>query len=123
VVDNFEIYKVELNLPNLIVTPQGSTLHFLYSNVQTESNNLFRLFQSPEIKNVIIDLSKVDYLDSIIINSIIRLLQHARQTGGQSVFCNACDNMQNILQSIKLGTLWPLLDSQEEAIYYISMNS
>lgn len=122
-VDNFEIYKVELNLPNLIVTPQGSTLHFLYSNVQTESNNLLRLFKSPEIKNVIIDLSKVDYLDSIIINSIIRLLQHARQTGGQAVFCNACDNMQNILQSIKLGTLWPLLDSQEEAVKYISMNS
>ncbi|HAH46043.1 MAG TPA: hypothetical protein DCM07_14555, partial [Planctomycetaceae bacterium] len=92
-VENLEIFEVEVSAPNLVVVPQGSTLQFLYSNVQTESNKVLRLFDAPEIKNVIIDLSKVDYLDSIIIGSIIRLLQRARQTGGQAVFCNACENM------------------------------
>ena len=118
--DNFEIYEIEVSPPNLVVTPQGSTLQFLYSNVQIESNKILSLFNSPEIKNVIIDLTKVDYLDSIIISSMIRLLQHARQTGGQAVFCNACEDMQNILKNIKLGTLWPLFETREEAISYIA---
>jgi len=115
-VENLEIFEVELATPNLVVVPLGSTLQFQYSNVQTESNKVLRLFDSPEIKNVIIDLSRVDYLDSIIIGSLIRLLQRAKQTGGQAVFCNACENMQNILKCIKIGTLWPLFESREEAI-------
>lgn len=119
-VENFEIFAVELCAPNLIVVPQGSTLQFLYSNVQIESNKILSLLNSPEIKNVIIDLTKVDYLDSIIISSMIRLLQHARQTGGQAIFCNACENMQKILKNIKLGTLWPLFESREDAIDYIA---
>lgn len=122
-VENFEVFEVELSAPNLVVIPLGSTLQFQYSNIQIESNKVLRLLNLTEIKNVIIDLSKVDYLDSAIINSIIRLLQKARQTGGHAVCCNACENMQNILKCIKLGALWPLFDTREEAINHISTNS
>ena len=103
--------------------PQGPTLQFVYSNVQVESNKILRLLNSSEIKNVIIDFSKVNYLDSVIINSITRLLQQARQTGGQAVCCNACENIQDILKCIKVGVLWPLFDTREEAIDYIIKKS
>lgn len=122
-VNQLEIFKVELCGPNLIVIPQGSTLHFLYSNVQIESNKVLKLFSIPELKNVIIDLFKVDHLDSIIISSIIRLLQQAKQTGGQAVFCNACENIQNLLQCIKVGTYWPLFETREAAIQAIAASS
>lgn len=122
-VENLEIFDVELVTPNLVVVPLGSTLQFQYSNVQVEANKVLRLFDSPDIKNVVIDLSRVDYLDSIIIGSLIRLLQRARQTGGQAVFCNACENMQNILKCIKIGTLWPLFESREEALAAVSAGS
>lgn len=118
--ENLEIFEVEETPPNLVVVPQGSTLQFQYSNVQIESNKVLRMFDSPEIKNVVIDLSKVEYLDSIIIGAIIRLLQRARQMGGQAVFCSACENMQNILKCIKVGTLWPLYDTREAAIAALS---
>lgn len=122
-VENLEIFEVEQTAPNLVVVPLGSTLQFQYSNVQVESNKVLRLFDAPDVKNVIIDLSRVDYLDSIIIGAIIRLLQRARQTGGQAVFCSACDNMQNILKCIKVGTLWPLYDSREDALAALSVKS
>lgn len=51
--ENFEVFEVELSTPYLIVIPLGSTLQFHYSNVQVESNKVLRLFNSPEIKNVI----------------------------------------------------------------------
>lgn len=115
-VDNLEIFEVEQTAPNLVVMPLGSTIQFQYSNVQVEANKVLKLFDPPEIKNVVIDLSRVDYLDSIIIGALIRLLQRARQTGGKAVFCNACENMQNILKCIKIGSLWPLYDSRDEAL-------
>lgn len=122
-VENLEIFGVEQAAPNLVVIPQGSTMQFQYSNVQVESNKVLRLFDAPEVKNVIIDLSEVNYLDSIIIGAIIRLLQRAKQTGGHAVFCNACENMQNILKCIKVGTLWPLYDSREAALAALNENS
>lgn len=120
--ENLEIFAVEQIGPNLVVLPLGSTMQFQYSNVQVESNKVLRLFDSPEIKNVLIDLSKVEYLDSIIIGAIIRLLQRARQSGGKAVFCSGCENMQNILKCIKVGTLWPLYDTREEALATLSEN-
>ncbi|MFK7777036.1 MAG: STAS domain-containing protein [Gimesia sp.] len=122
-IEHLEIFEVELTPPNLIVVPQGSTIQFQYSNVQVESNKVLRLLDAPEIKNVIIDLNRVEYLDSILIGAIIRLLQRAKQSGGQAVFCNACENMQNILSCIKVGTLWPLFDVREEAVAAVSENS
>lgn len=121
--EKLDIFEVEQVTQNLVVAPQGSTLQYQYSNVQIESNKVLRMFDTPEVKNVIIDLSNVDYLDSIIIGAIIRLLQRAKQSGGQAVFCNACENMQNILKCIKIGTLWPLYESREAAITALTENS
>ena len=118
----FEIFEVEIIPPNLVVIPQGSSLQFKYNNVQIESNKIRAHFNSPEIKNVIIDLGQVDYLDSIMISALIRLVQHTIQTGGQAVFCNACENMLNILESLKLRSLWPLVETREEAINVINSN-
>ncbi|QGQ22120.1 STAS domain-containing protein [Gimesia benthica] len=120
--DKYEIFEVEVIVPNLIVIPQGSALQFLYNNIQIESNKILTLLNAPEISNVIIDLNRVEYLDSIIISCLTRLLQQAKQSGGEAVFCNACENMQYILQSIKLGTLWPLFDTREEALLSLSSN-
>ncbi|QDT95796.1 STAS domain-containing protein [Gimesia aquarii] len=122
-IEKLDIFEVEQVEQNLIVVPQGSTLQFQYSNVQIESNKVLRMLDAPEVRNVIIDLTYVEYLDSIIIGAIIRLLQRAKQSGGQAVFCNACENMQNILKCIKIGTLWPLYDSREAAITALTENS
>jgi|GEM_PF-2531630 len=81
---NFAFFEVVLSAPHLILIPQGPTLQILYRNLQIESNKLLRLFNTSEMKNLVIDLKKIDYLDSVIINSITRLLQQTRQTGGQS---------------------------------------
>lgn len=121
-IEKLDIFEVEQVEQNLIVVPQGSTLQFQYSNVQIESNKVLRMLDAPEVRNVIIDLTYVEYLDSIIIGAIIRLLQRAKQSGGQAVFCNACENMQNILKCIKIGTLWPLYDSREAAITALTEN-
>lgn len=121
-VSNFEIFETTIRDEKLVIIPQGSTLEFSHNQVQIESNHLIRLFNSPELKSVIVDLSQVDYLDSIMISALTRLLQLARQTGGQAVFCNVSDRMQEVLERIKLGTLWPVFDSLDSAVACITLN-
>lgn len=110
------VFRVEDAAPAIIVQPLGPAINFLYRDVHGESNGLIEEFQAKGYKHVVIDLSRVDYIDSIIIGALIRVLQKARTTGGQSVFCCASENMQEILKCIKIGTLWPLYPTREEAL-------
>ncbi|MBW3542508.1 MAG: STAS domain-containing protein [Planctomycetes bacterium] len=110
------VFKVERAAPTLVVIPQGPALKFPYPEVHRESNDVFRLLDEPALKNVLIDLSAVDYVDSVIIGSIIRLLQKAKLKRGKACFCRASQQMYEILKSIKIGSLWPLFDTREEAL-------
>jgi anti-anti-sigma factor len=111
-----EVFHVDRVDATLVVVPQGPALNFRYPDVHRESNELFRMMDGPDLSNVVIDLSAVDYVDSVIIGSIIRLLQKARVRRGRAVFCSASESMQEILKSIKVGTIWPLYATREEAL-------
>jgi anti-anti-sigma factor len=111
-----EVFFIDRIDATLVVIPQGAGLNFRYPDVHRESNELFRMLDASDVRNVLIDLHAVDYIDSVIIGSLIRLLQKARNKRGKAVFCNASDSMQEILKCIKIGTLWPLYGSREEAL-------
>jgi anti-sigma B factor antagonist len=117
--DPEKVFKVERAGETLVVLPQGPALHFQHHEVHVESNALYRALDAPGMKNVVVDLSDVDYVDSVIISSILRCLTKTKQRRGKSVFCNASTNMQELLKSIKLGKLWPSFSSREEALAFI----
>ena len=110
------VFHVDHTGPTMIVSPRGPAMNYLYKDVHTESNGLLEEFLLNKRSHVVVDLSQVDYIDSIIIGSLIRLLQKARTSGGQAVFCSASANMQSILSCIKIGSLWPLFATREEAL-------
>lgn len=110
------VFQVENADKTMIVLPLGPAMNYLYKDVHTESNGILEEFMQKKYVNVLIDLSKVDYIDSIIIGAIIRVLQKAKAAGGHAIFCHATENMQEILESIKIGKLWPLYATREEAL-------
>ncbi len=118
--DPEKVFKVERAGDTLVVLPQGPALHFQHHEVHVESNALYRVLDAPDMKNVIVDLCDVDYVDSVIISSILRCLTKTKQRRGKSVFCNASENMKELLKSIKLGKLWPNFSSREEALAFIN---
>ena len=114
--DPSKVFQIARLANTLVVVPQGATMNFQYTDVHLESNELFRILDEPDIKNVLIDLGAVDYIDSIIISSLLRVLTKSRQLGGKGVFCRASDDVKEVLKCIQIGKLWPLFDTQEEAL-------
>jgi anti-sigma B factor antagonist len=110
------VFQVEGAEEVMVVVPLGPAINFLYRDVHGESNGLMEEFELQGYRHVLIDLSRVDYVDSIIIGALIRLLQKARTSGGQAVFCCASENMQDVLKCIKIGTLWPHFAARDEAV-------
>ncbi|MDP7275925.1 MAG: STAS domain-containing protein [Planctomycetaceae bacterium] len=114
--DPSKVFQIVRLASTLVVVPQGATMNFQYTDVHLESNELFRILDEPNIKNVLIDLGAVDYIDSIIISSLLRVLTKSRQLGGKGVFCCASDDVKEVLKCIQIGRLWPLFDTREEAL-------
>jgi anti-sigma B factor antagonist len=114
------VFKVEREGPILIVLPQGPALQFNHNEVHLETNALYRLLDERGLKNVVVDLQAVDYVDSVIISSILRCLTKTKQKRGKAVFCNASENMTQLLKTIKIGKLWPSFDTREDAITALS---
>ena len=118
-----KVFVTELVGETLIVNPQGPAMDFPYQQVHIDANATIRLLDDQSTKNVLIDLSDVEYLDSIIIGSLIRMLQQIKMSGGLALFCCASEQMQDILKSIKIGTLWPLHPDRESALAAIDQSA
>jgi anti-anti-sigma factor len=117
--DPEKVFRVERVDDAVIVLPQGPALHFNHNEVHLESNALYRVIDEPTSNHVIVDLSDVDYIDSVIISSVLRCLTKTKQKRGKAVFCQASKNMRELLKCIKFGKLWPEFDTREEALQFI----
>jgi len=85
-----------------------------------EANTLLRLVTESRVKNVVIDLHKLDYIDSVMIESILRVLTLARRRGGIAGFCNVSDTLREILSTIRLGEIWQHFPTRDEALAAIA---
>lgn len=121
--DPDKVFKVDRVDDIFVVLPQGPALHFNHHDVHLESNSLYRAVDAPKIRHVIVDLSEVDYVDSVIISSILRCLTKTKQKRGKAVFCCASENMRELLKCIKFGKMWPDFPTRADAIEFLKSDA
>ncbi|MFP6763197.1 MAG: STAS domain-containing protein [Planctomycetaceae bacterium] len=113
------VFKIERADGVVVVRPQGPALHFNHNEVHLESNALYRAVDDPKFRHVLVDLSDVDYIDSVIISSVLRCLTKTKQKRGKAVFCCASENMRELLKCIKFGKLWPEFETRAQAVQFV----
>jgi anti-sigma B factor antagonist len=66
--------------------------------------------------NIVIDLSKVEWVDSIGLGMFLSALATARKNGGELKLTNVTEKIKNLLIITRLVTVFESCDSTEEAI-------
>jgi len=64
----------------------------------------------------IVDLSKLDFMNSVGLNFLISVLTKSRKSGGDLALVNANDQVMKLLEVTKLKTLFNLSPSVEDAV-------
>ncbi len=118
--DPHKVFQIERLGNILVIIPQGPTLNFQYQDVHHEANSLYRIADEPQVQNILVDLSAVDYLDSIIIGAMVRLFQKPKNRGGQSVFCCGKPELLEVLKCIRVGSMWPHVETRDDAMKILS---
>ena len=115
-IKRFEVFQVEQEGDVMFVIPQGSEHSFRYQTVHHEYNAIYRLLDSSDVKNLVVDFSAVDYLGSVMIGVIIRLSRRVSDGSGKVVLCECSSQMREVLESQNLHKLWPIYPSRKEAL-------
>lgn len=72
--------------------------------------------------NIILNLDKVDILNSIGINTLIRIFTKCRNNGGDMYIVNISDKINQVLLLTKLNTVLNIATSVKEAEQKLTLN-
>ena len=97
----------------VIVEPKGKIMGGPES---TELHDLLHDLIEDDKKKVVIDLSKVDWMNSTGLGLLISGLTTLRKAGGELKLANVTDKIQSLLTITKLVTIFKSYDTVEEAV-------
>lgn len=77
------------------------------------------LMNNPGVKNLVLDLQNVDYLDSCCLNMLIVLMKGIRENGGQIAIASAQRSIAVLFKLTRLDSLFPIQRDVLSAIEYV----
>lgn len=121
--DPQQVFAYEIRDNVLIVVPMGAALNFRYQEVHLQTNHLYHLLDDPNVDSVVVDFSQVDYLDTIILSCLLRLLTKVRYGNGRGALCCVSPRMEEVLANVKLNSMWPVYPTREQAVQAVQRSS
>jgi len=97
----------------MVIEPKGKIMGGPES---TELHDLLHDLIDQGKKNVIIDLSKVDWMNSTGLGLLISGLTTLKKSGGELRLANVTDKIQSLLTITKLVTIFKSFDTVDEAV-------
>ncbi|UCH84766.1 MAG: STAS domain-containing protein [Candidatus Latescibacterota bacterium] len=81
--------------------------------------NIFKELMNSGKKNIIVNLKKVDWINSTGLGILISGYTSVRKAGGDLVLCNVGDRIDSILYVTKLNLLFQSFENEEDAAEHL----
>lgn len=72
------------------------------------------------VDKVLIDLEKVNYIDSSGLATFVELFQKMKKSGGKLVLFNLAQSVRSVFEIAKLDTIFQLAGTEQEAVTLVS---
>jgi len=77
---------------------------------------LLREFKDRRMPRVVVNLQAVQYVDSSGVASLVEGLKASRDVGSRFVLCGLNTKVKDVLRLSRLGTIFEVVDSEEQAL-------
>lgn len=109
------VFPHEIQGRVVILTPEGDALGIQETQLRGEINSLHELLERPASEALVVDLGRARYFSSIVVGAVLTLCTKMRQQQRPAVLCNANEAMLDVIQIMKLDTIFPYHKSRDEA--------
>ncbi len=97
----------------MVLAPEGN----FYGGKETDDlDRALGELQTAENKKLVLDLGKVQHLNSIAIGLLVRAHTNYQKRGGRVLLANVDKRIQNVFVVTKLSLVFELADSREDAL-------
>lgn len=113
---HLKMFSVETVGDIVVLQPRGEGGGFRYQDLHSEVSSVRTYLLRPGHKNLIVDLTQMDYFGSEFIGALVSMLRETKTRGGKACFCGAIPQMLEVLANMSLTKLWPHYDTREQAL-------
>ncbi len=106
-------FRVETRDATVIVTPADDLERYRYHDVHCDVGRIHDLLSRPEFENVVVDLEWRFFGGMVLVDAMTAFCRGARN---RAAHCRVSDEMAMRLAELKLGGLWPVYSSVEDAL-------
>lgn len=82
----------------------------------SSSPELKKNFEKQPAKKVVVDLSKVGYIDSSGLATLVELLKKTKGQGGSLALSGMSEKVKSLFEITKLDKLFPIFPNHQEAV-------
>lgn len=107
------IYKIEKKGDVVIMT---LTLDNVIMDDNIELQKAFTELLDEGDKNIVLDLSRTNFMSSIVLASLVFMLKRSKEAGGNIVFCGIKDAVRRVLDMTNLDKIFDIFYDKEQAI-------
>lgn len=68
------------------------------------------------MKYLIVDMSKLEYMNSTGLNILVAMLTKCRNEGGETILCSISSKVEQLFIMTKLNTVFTIVEDDKEAI-------
>jgi anti-anti-sigma factor len=109
-------FELEWKGETLVLTPQINWGELAFQAMEPGATEILERLTNTVTKYVVLDCCRTDYFGTSVLSYCLKLWEKVKNQGGQLVFCNVSDHEKEILQFMKLDSLWTICGSREEAM-------
>lgn len=117
---NIKFFHVEPQGPTLVFTAASNMGSLVEDDVRSEWEALLREFDVHNARHAVMDLGALDYFGSIMLELMVVLWKRVSAKHGKMVICNVSHVGKEILHTAKFHTIWPIVDTREEALAIVA---
>jgi anti-sigma B factor antagonist len=111
------LFELERGGEALVVTPVGALEELDYQAIEAAAAEVLALLRQDEtIKSVVLDLHRMDYCGSTALGLFVTLRRRVESRGGRMALCGLSEHGREILEVARLGQLWPVFSTRQEAL-------
>lgn len=115
------IFRIERRGNTLVVEPTHDLGSLDADQLQQGAEEVFRLLKEESISNLVINLANTSYFGSTALELFIRFWKRISARDGRMAICGVSPYELEVLQTVKLDSLWPIHSSPEEAVAAIGV--
>jgi len=84
----------------MIVTPSRNVREFESDHIEEEARHLRKLWETKDVKNVIVDFHRTDYCGSSALGLLVELWNHVKSRKGQMGVCGVSEHEKQIFTAV-----------------------